>query len=152
LWNFNGGDTRLGNPYLAINIDVLHQSDVGIFKMLVDIIREMVPLTILTQLDQRLFQIWDKCRYPGFRIPRSARGGYFVSNANYAGFEHRAIIQVLMFCLVGLYDLSIIELFALFMEWYSLQGCHADDNGRTEGRMDGRLDDGRWVFRDLDAL
>jgi hypothetical protein len=23
------------------------------------------------------------------------------------------------------------------------QGCHTDDNGRTDGRMDGRSDDGR---------
>jgi hypothetical protein len=48
------------------------------------------------------------------------KNGYFTSNAKYAGFEHRAIMQVLMFCLVGLYNLNIIEVLALFVEWYSL--------------------------------
>jgi len=98
--------------------------------MLVDMIRQMVPLTSLAQLDQRLFHIRDKCRYPGFRIPGSARGGYFVSNANYAGFEHRAIMQVLVFCLVGLYDFSIIEVFTLFMEWYFL-ACRSVEHTNT---------------------
>jgi len=105
---------------LAIHVDILHQNDVGIFKMLADVIREMFPPTTLIQLDQCLFHICDKCRYQGLRIPGSAKGGYFTSNANYAGFEHRAIMQVLMFCLIGLYDLNIIEVFALFMDWYSL--------------------------------
>ena len=32
------------------------------------------------------------------------------------------------------------------------QGCHADDNGRADGRTNGRSNDGRKVVRDLDAL
>jgi hypothetical protein len=32
------------------------------------------------------------------------------------------------------------------------QGCHADVFERTDGRMDGRSDDGRGGVRDLDAL
>jgi hypothetical protein len=41
LWGFNGGTTKLGNPYAAINVDVLHQTDIGIFKTLVSILRDM---------------------------------------------------------------------------------------------------------------
>jgi hypothetical protein len=33
-----------------------------------------------------------------------------------------------------------------------IQGCHADDNGRTDEQTNGCSDDGRWVVHDLDAL
>jgi hypothetical protein len=32
------------------------------------------------------------------------------------------------------------------------EGCHADGQGRMDGRTDKDEDDGRWVVRDLDAL
>jgi hypothetical protein len=41
LWGFNGGTTKLGNPYAAINVDVLHQANIGIFKTLVSILKDM---------------------------------------------------------------------------------------------------------------
>lgn len=63
----------MGNPYQSIHVDTLHQSDIGIFKMIVGIYREIAETTpglrILEKLDQRLSQIKHGCRYPGFRIP-----------------------------------------------------------------------------------
>jgi hypothetical protein len=35
---FCGGDTEFGNPYCAINVDMLHQADLGVFKTLMDIV------------------------------------------------------------------------------------------------------------------
>lgn len=37
LWGFAEGDAAFGNPYRAVNVDMLHQSDLGVFKTLVDI-------------------------------------------------------------------------------------------------------------------
>jgi len=41
LWGFNGGNIVFGNPYLAIHVDTLHQSDLGIFKIIVGILCEI---------------------------------------------------------------------------------------------------------------
>ena len=98
LWGFNGGTTPLGNPYLAIHVDTLHQSDLGIFKMIVGILRDMAAVNPrackLKEMDRRLSYIKKNCRFSAFRIPGNENGGYFVSQANFAGFEHRAIMQV----------------------------------------------------------
>jgi len=37
LWGFVGGDTTFGNPYRAANVNMLHQSNLEVFKILVDI-------------------------------------------------------------------------------------------------------------------
>lgn len=98
LWGFNGGDTRMGNPYQSIHVDTLHHSDIGIFKMMVGIYREIAEATprlqILEKIDQRLSEIKHSCRFPGFRIPGNDQGGYFCSPANFAGFDHRSVMQV----------------------------------------------------------
>lgn len=64
LWGFNGGHTELGNPYLAIHVDTLHQSDLGIFKMIVGILREVASIQPrerkLKELDRRLLFIKKK--------------------------------------------------------------------------------------------
>ena len=98
LWGFNGGDTTMGNRYLAIYVDILHQNDLGVFKMIVGIIRDMAFISPcerkLQELDRRLLYIKENCHFPAFRIRGNEQGGYFVSQANFAGFEHRAVLQV----------------------------------------------------------
>ncbi len=99
LWGFNGGETEWGNPYKAIHVDMLHQADLGVFKTIIDILRGIVLASInskiFSSLDQRLFHIKKHSRYPSFRIPGTDKGGYFSSNANFAAFEHRSVMQVL---------------------------------------------------------
>ena len=41
-WGSNGGHSELGNPYQAIQVDILYQLDIGIFEILVFCFREMV--------------------------------------------------------------------------------------------------------------
>ena len=100
LWGFNGGETELGNPYQAIHVDILHQTDIGIFKTLVSCLKEMADggeaLTrkAFIEMDRRLLHLKKETRFSEFRIPGNDKGGYFTSNANFAAFEHRAVMQV----------------------------------------------------------
>jgi hypothetical protein len=98
LWGFKAGETTIGNPYRAIHVDIMHQSDLGIFKTLVEIVRSMAISSAcqshLRVLDDRLLLIKKTSRYSSFRIPGTDKGGYFRSNANFAAFEHRAVLQV----------------------------------------------------------
>lgn len=76
---------------------MLHQADLGIFKTLVDILIEVcksMQRNPLLVLDERLAMMKKSSRFFQFRIPGTDKGGYFSSNANYAAFEHRAIMQV----------------------------------------------------------
>ena len=97
LWGFAGGDTEFGNPYKAVNVDMLHQFDLGVFKTLVDILRSIAvstSTTILPELDRRLLCIKNSSRFSKFLVPSTDKGGYFSSNSNYATFEHRSVMQV----------------------------------------------------------
>ena len=97
LWRFDGGDTHFENPYLAINVDMLHQADLGVFKTLVHILRSIakeISSQILTELDERLYLIKDIGRFYQFRLPGINSGGFFGSNANFAAFEYRYVMQV----------------------------------------------------------
>jgi hypothetical protein len=76
---------------------MLHQADLGVFKVLVDIVIEISQIITpnpLPILDKRLAKIKKSSRFFQFRVPGSVKDGYFSSNANYAAFEHRAIMQV----------------------------------------------------------
>ena len=76
---------------------MLHQSDLGVFKTLVDILRTIAASTssiVLPEMDQRLLCIKNSCRFLEFRVFGTGKGGYFISNSNYAAFDHRSIIQV----------------------------------------------------------
>ena len=97
LWGFNKGETEYGNPYLAVNVDMLHQADLGLFKTIIGILREIgkeQSPTTLKEMDQRLLHINDSARFYKFRVPGTKTGGYFESPANYAAFEHRSVLQV----------------------------------------------------------
>ena len=68
VWSmgFAGGDTTFGNPYRVVNVDMLHQSNLGVLKTLVDILRSIATSTsaaILPELDQRLLCIKNSSRF-----------------------------------------------------------------------------------------
>lgn len=174
LWGFNGGTTKLGNPYRAINVDVLHQGDIGIFKTLVSILRDMsnegavCTSKAISELDKRLATIQKESRYSHYRVPGTDKGGYFSSNANFAAFEHRAIMQVkhncslhlvivfspyffyhtykvhcsmnseqvIVFCLINLFEDDVIKAFVLFLKWYKLASRSPEHTNNSLELMD----------------
>ena len=92
-----GGETEFGNPYRAINVDMLHQANLGIFKTIVEIVQNMgkqLTSNPLLELDRRLMIIKETSRFFQFQVPGTNKGGYSSSNASYAAFEHRCIMQV----------------------------------------------------------
>lgn len=95
MWGSDGGDTEFGNPYLAINVDMLHRADLGAFKTFVHILRSIAEISsqILTELDNMLYLITDIGRFYQFRLPGINSGGFFGSNANFAAFEYRSVMQ-----------------------------------------------------------
>jgi len=55
--------------------------------------KELTPPP-LPELDRRLMIIKNSARFFQFQVPGTDKGGYFTSNANYAAFEHRCVMQV----------------------------------------------------------
>jgi len=75
LWGFAGGETEIGNPYRAINVDVLHQADLGVFKTLMDVVQEIskeLNPNPIAQLDERIMEIKEAARFFHFRLPGSS--------------------------------------------------------------------------------
>ncbi|CAM6096622.1 unnamed protein product [Calypogeia fissa] len=125
LWGFSGSNLCYGNAYRSVQVDRLHQSILGVFKILVGIVGALrAPSTLvahpLRELDKRLKIIHKHCRYASFRLPGSNQGGYFQSNANFHGFEHKYVMQVVAFCLLGVVSNSVIQVFVHFLDWYLL--------------------------------
>lgn len=83
--------TSTRNPYQALHADVLHQSDLGIFKMLVGILRDMGH-QILGVLDEHLGRIREESRFPSFQLPGNKFEGYFSSPEIYAGFRAQRFV------------------------------------------------------------
>lgn len=76
---------------------MLHQADLGIFKTLMDILQSVskeLENPPLLEMDRRLLVIKESARFFQFRMPGTDKGGYFTSNANFAAFEHRCVMQV----------------------------------------------------------
>jgi hypothetical protein len=76
---------------------MLHQADLGIFKTLMDILQSVskeLENPPLLEMDRRLLVIKESARFFQFRVPGTDKGGYFTSNANFAAFEHRCVMQV----------------------------------------------------------
>jgi len=97
VWDFARGDTEFDNPYLAINVDMLHQADLGVFNTLMNIVQDMskeINPNPISELDRRLAVIKDSARFFEFQVRGSDKGGYFTLNANFAAFEHHSIMQV----------------------------------------------------------
>jgi hypothetical protein len=81
LRGFNGGTTKLGNPYATINVDVLHQADIGIFKTLVSILRDIssegavCTSKAIFELDKHLATIQKESRYYHYIVPNTNKEG-----------------------------------------------------------------------------
>ena len=76
---------------------MLYQADLEIFKTIVEIVQNMgkqLTGNPLIELDRRLMIIKETSRFFQFRVPGTDKGGYFFSNASYAAFEHRCVMQV----------------------------------------------------------
>ncbi|CAM6089392.1 unnamed protein product [Calypogeia fissa] len=136
LWDFNGGDTEMGNPYRLIHPDTLHMLDLGILNTIVDIIRDMalsepaLGPQVLRTLDKRLKIIRKDHRYSEFRLPVcSGSHKYFSKGGNFAAWEHRAVMQVLLFILVGLFSNGVIIGLRKYLEWYgvAIRSRHHDE-------------------------
>jgi len=54
------------NPYLSIHVEVLHQNNIGIIKMLMDILRQLVSPHVLQAFDDKSMVIKETCQYPNF--------------------------------------------------------------------------------------
>jgi len=65
--------------------------------MLVDILCQLVSPCVLQAIDDRLMVIKEICQYPNFEIPVNAKKVYFLSQVNYVGFKHWAIMQIIIF-------------------------------------------------------
>jgi hypothetical protein len=90
LWGYNGGESDVGCPYKCIHVDALHQWNLGIFKILVDVLcmNDKTHNWILQEIDSHLSYIKSTSCHQSFWIPSIERGGYFSSNVNFAAFEH----------------------------------------------------------------
>jgi hypothetical protein len=115
LSGFNGGETKMANPYKCLHVDIMHQSDIGVFKTLVDILCILAgPSTIefesLHLMDKFVLCIKNTFRYQSFKIPRTNKGG-FCSNANFAAFEHQSDVGMRLIGLLCGRSLMIFRYF-----------------------------------------
>jgi hypothetical protein len=100
LRGFNGGHTNWGNYYKAVQADCMHQSDIGVFPMLIDAIIEAAAGSSDTRLaksvEANLMEIRRTCRFANLRIPGSNKGGYVTSKSRskFTAFEQRGVMQV----------------------------------------------------------
>ncbi len=53
-------------------------------------------LHVLQALIDRFIMIKETCQYPKFQSPENAKGDYFLSQANYIGFEYWDAMQILI--------------------------------------------------------
>lgn len=99
LWGFNGCDTSWGNPYRAVHVDMLHQTDLGVFPVICTAVVQAAEAggngKASKLIERNLMRMKAGCRWPDLRIPGTEHGGYFTteSRSKFAAFEHRAIMQ-----------------------------------------------------------
>lgn len=119
LRGFNARDTKMGNLCRSINVDMMHQLELKVFKTFVGIIRtvgsEDLHSRVLQDLNSRLYIIKQRSQYHNFQIPRNKHGGYFWSNVNFAAFEHHTILQVHISCDLQILILSFMKNMWLFI-------------------------------------
>jgi len=75
-WDFAGGDIKFGNPYLAINVDMLHQADLGIFKVLMNIVQDAlkkIDPNSISELNRKLAVIKEPACFFKFHVSKSNR-------------------------------------------------------------------------------
>ncbi|GAQ91611.1 hypothetical protein KFL_008180030 [Klebsormidium nitens] len=108
FWNWPGGNTEAGNPYLSILPEIMHQLDHGILPQIFEAIgtyardkfgpREGNRLLAKANLRYRSF----RNSHPGLRLPNIdfLGGSSFVT-----AFEHRHCLSVAVFAVVGVFTL-----------------------------------------------
>jgi hypothetical protein len=116
LWGYNKGETDVECPYKCNNVDALHQWDLGIFKISVDVfcMNDNIHNWNLQKIDTCLSYIRRTSCDQSFWIPSIERGGYFSSNVNFVAFEHWTKCY---------YAISVINMSSLFkcnMNWHFL--------------------------------
>ncbi|CAI5471540.1 unnamed protein product [Closterium sp. Yama58-4] len=119
LWMWTVEGTLWGNPYLAVMPDIMHQADLGLLDHIVRSIRMLIPASLPT-LDQRLKDLRGVTRISSMRLPSNE---YFVSGAQTAAFEHRAVMQILIFLVADKLGASQLEAIRAYLTWYL--ACYA---------------------------
>ena len=100
IYGFSGDNEAWNQPHERVQVDILHQSDIGVFPTLMDaVIIAGVGSSgtrLAKDIEANLMEIRATCRFADLRIPGSDKGGYFTSKSRskFAGFEHRGIMQV----------------------------------------------------------
>ncbi|CAI5459336.1 unnamed protein product [Closterium sp. Yama58-4] len=122
-WDVPG--TVWGNPYLVIMPDIMHQADLGMMSHIVAVVFKMKKRRV-KQMDRRLSLIRDRTRLNHLRLPESA---YFESGACVAAYEHRAVMQVMVFVFAGLLRQPQMDAVRAYLGWYLL--C-CQPTGHTE--------------------
>jgi hypothetical protein len=105
-WGFAGGHSELGNFYRAIAVETMHMADQGLTVMFLGLVKEKLKETretkFLKEMDIRLSILKTQYRYPEFRLPLD----HFSSNSTSTAQEHRSVLQVRNFLLVGLISIN----------------------------------------------
>ncbi|CAI7795528.1 unnamed protein product [Closterium sp. NIES-53] len=114
LWMWTVKGTLWGNPYLAVMPDIMHQADLGLLDHIVRSIRMLIPASLPT-LDQRLKDLKGETRISSMRLPSNE---YFVSGAQTAAFEHRAVMQILIFLVADKLGASQLDAIRAYLTWY----------------------------------
>ena len=103
---------RALNPYMALMVEPMHQTDLGIFMHVKkSIIAKYVArkehgayLRELERLDERLQEVRTTCRMGGLSIPE---GPYFTCDANITASEHRSVFYVIVAISQGMCMLNV---------------------------------------------
>ncbi|CAI5464606.1 unnamed protein product [Closterium sp. Yama58-4] len=113
LWKWDVPGTAWGNPYLVVMPDIMHQADLGIMSHIVAVVRKMKKRRV-KQMDRRLSFIRDRTRLNHMRLPESA---YFETGACVAAYEHRAVMQVMVFVFAGLLRQPQMDAVRAYLGW-----------------------------------
>ncbi|CAI5485924.1 unnamed protein product, partial [Closterium sp. Naga37s-1] len=121
LWGFRFGETSFGNPYRQLMVDIMHMSSLGVYKHIVDSLKQQLSNEALRQLDRALSTVTQYSRQSFFRLPAHT-DGYFSGNATFYAFQHQAVMQVLPILMSTVKDMNpewvrTVELFCL---WHTL--------------------------------
>ncbi|CAI7928062.1 unnamed protein product, partial [Closterium sp. NIES-54] len=108
------GSLPWGNPFLAVMADIMHQADLRMLDHIVVCIRAQHP-TMMKILDLRLLRLTLKTRINSLRFPKSE---YFKTGAQVAAFEHRSVMQVLIFLVADVVGSPQLEAIRAYLDWY----------------------------------
>lgn len=93
LWGFKYGDTPIGNPYAALMVEPLHQTDQGVFRHLIELLNQtMFTSDMLESLDKRMQLLKDEYHNPS--LPNIPGYGFWQNNTSVTAHEYRNVLQV----------------------------------------------------------